>query len=96
MWDADLLHIWAEFDEGGKLVISGQDLKPSPFGDEYEYAITVQRNDISKVVAALGGAPVEGVMQLLEAHGPEIHGQGEQRWLESIDVPCTVWVRIGD
>lgn len=92
LWDADGLHIWANFDEERNLVISGQDLNPpAPFGDEYEYALTVQREDIDKVVEALGGVRGEGVMRLLEAHGPEIKSKGEQAWLESIGVTPKLW-----
>jgi hypothetical protein len=42
LYDRDGLHIWADLNAKGALVISGQDLRP-PFGwDEYEYSFAPQ------------------------------------------------------
>jgi len=91
LWDGDGMHIRANFDENRNLVISGQDLKPSPFGDEYEYAITVQREDIEKVVDALGGVRGEGAILLLKAHGAELKRKGVHAWLMSIGIAPKIW-----
>ncbi len=79
LWDSDRLHIWAEFTRRGQLEIAGQDLgPPSAMGSEYEYFLTVEPGEISRVVAALGGAEGDDVLPLLQANGEMIYHAGEQ------------------
>jgi hypothetical protein len=92
LWDAGGLHIWAEINSDKALTISGQDLHPpGPFGDEYEYVLTVAPADIDTVVVALGGAPGDDVLPLLKANGPMIKNTGEQAWLQSLGITPELW-----
>jgi len=87
LWDRDHLHIWAEITDGGLLRIAGQDLRPPPaMGGEYEYFLTVEQEDIPRVVAALGGAKSDDVLPLLQANGEMIYHAGEQTWLKSLGI----------
>jgi hypothetical protein len=87
LWDRDHLHIWAEITNGSRLRIAGQDLRPPPaMGGEYEYFLTVEPEDIPRVVAALGGAKGDDVLPLLEANGEMIYHAGEQTWLKSLGI----------
>ncbi len=84
LWDSDHLHIWAEITNGGRLQIAGQDLRA--MGGEYEYFLTIQQQDIPRVVAALGGAQGDDVLPLLQANGEMIYHAGEQTWLKSLGI----------
>jgi hypothetical protein len=59
----------AHCDEEGNLRIDGQDLGPgtAPVSSdgEYEYSYCVKAADLPKLVALLGGAPGENILDLL-------------------------------
>jgi hypothetical protein len=94
MWSRNGLQVDASVNDDGTLVISGQDLQT--FGDdEYEYALTVARDDVPKVAAALGGAPGDDVIALLVASAEDIINIGELTWLRSIGVEPAFWSRLG-
>jgi len=81
VWDRDGLAVWAEWRDGGRLLISGQDLRRG----EYEYFLEVRPEDVPKVAAALGCAPGD-VLSALVRHARTIVTQGELSWLRSIGV----------
>ena len=88
--DRDGLHIWADLNAEGALVISGQDLRP-PFGwDEYEYSFTIPAVDLQLIRAALGGAHDDSVLILLTAKG-ELIVPGVKRWLDSVGARYEFW-----
>jgi hypothetical protein len=94
MWSRNGLHVDASVNDDGTLLISGQDLQT--FGDdEYEYALTVARDDVAKVTAALGGAPGDDVIALLVDDAEDIINIGELTWLRSIGVEPAFWSRLG-
>ncbi|MEU1378280.1 hypothetical protein ABZ442_32210 [Streptomyces triculaminicus] len=82
LYAANKLWVDARINVEGKLLIQGQDLN----NGEYEYMLSVPEAEIPKVVAALGGAPGDDVLELLAAHGPEIVRFGEMRWLKSLGI----------
>ncbi|WP_127782860.1 hypothetical protein [Rhodococcus sp. X156] len=87
--DSNGLYVWAEILDDGVLQIAGQDLGPPQglgLGSEYEYWLTVQPDEISLVVAALGGAEGDDVLPLLQANGDQICQTGEQKWLTSLGI----------
>jgi hypothetical protein len=93
LYDRDGLHIWADLNAEGALVISGQDLRP-PFGwDEYEYSYTIPPEDLPLVGAALGGADDHTVLNLLAAGGERIV-PGVQSWLDSVRAHYEFWNRM--
>jgi hypothetical protein len=75
----------------GSLMIEGQDLGGDFFSGEYEYAITVRPDDVPRVVEALGGAPGEDPLALLQAKGKEIVELGEKKWLEGLGLTVKFW-----
>jgi hypothetical protein len=85
LWSRDRLFVDVVLTSTGDLVFEGQDLAPPMKDiDEYEYWITVRAADVPVVVAALGGSPGDGVLDLLVAHGEEIVAQGESHWVTSL------------
>lgn len=90
--DAGGLHIWAELRDDGTLVFQGQDLR-SPFGGEYEYAITVLPADVPTVVRALGGGADDDVLDLLSRHADDVVGAGEKSWLRGLGIRTEFWSR---
>jgi hypothetical protein len=68
---ADSRFLLAYLDDAGALHIDGHDLGPgtSPVSDdgEYEWFTTYAPEDVPKVVALLGGAPGDDVLDLLAA-----------------------------
>ncbi|GAB2908186.1 ADP-ribosylglycohydrolase family protein [Rhodococcus aerolatus] len=79
IYDRDRLAVWARLLEDGQLQLEGQHLYDD--GEDYEYFLTVR--DVGKVVAALGGAPGDDVLTLLQAHGEDVVAHGETEWLRS-------------
>ena len=73
----------------GDLLIYGQDLGPgTPTGDEYEYWLTVPRDQLHLIasdIAADETDPVEFLEQLA-LHGDRIVDLGESEWLKSLGV----------
>ena len=98
----DRRNLWAVVTAEGDLRIEGQDLGPEVeriFGEgltEYEWDVTVRAANIPQALVALGGAPGDDVLMLLQQRysGPAA-GEIEQR-LEDAGVPTEFWSRIGD
>lgn len=80
-------HLWAYVDGSGDLHIDGQDLGPStaPVSDdgEYEWFQTIAAADIPAVVALLGGAPGDDVLEVLEQYSGARSYELERRLRES-------------
>ena len=95
LWSANGLTVTARRGIDDNLVISGQDLKPNPIlgGEvtEYEYGLSVGRNDIRTVLAARRAAPDADVLDILESAGPVVVKIGESRWLAEIGVEAEFW-----
>lgn len=95
LWSANGLTVTARRGIDDNLVISGQDLRPSPLPGgavtEYEYGLTVARTDIPAVLAALRAAPDADVLDVLEAAGPGLVKIGEAKWLADIGIEADFW-----
>lgn len=95
-------HLAARLSTDGDLVVEGQDIAPGVeqfFGEgntEYEWAHTVRVADLPDLLAALGGAPGDDVLTLLEQRcsGPDA---AELSRLLGPDGPVASerWSRIG-
>jgi len=95
LWSRNRLHVWASWDEGGRLVIQGQDLQPGLFGaTEYEYAVAVPASDVPALISALGVQTADDVMAYLQANGQSIVEGGERAWLEGLGITPEFWSRI--
>lgn len=95
LWSANGLTVTARRGIDDNLVISGQDLRANPMlgGEvtEYEYGLSVARNDIPTVLAALRAAPDADVLDVLESVGAEVVKIGESRWLAEIGIEADFW-----
>ena len=95
LWSANGLTVTARRGIDDNLVISGQDLRPSPIPGgpitEYEYGLTVAETDIPTVLAALRAAPDADVLDVLATAGPELVKNGEANWLASIGIEADFW-----
>ena len=93
----DIRRLWAELDSEGNLQLHGEDIGPktaivSSTG-EYEWFETVQKTDLPKLIALLGGKPNDHILDVLEKNwtGPRA-GKFETLLHESdIDVVISVW-----
>lgn len=90
LFDRDGLHVDAVARDDGDIVIEGQDLSGP---GEYEYFLTVHRDQVSKLVAALGGSPGQDALELLQEQGDQIVKHGERTWLQEHGVASDVWTR---
>ncbi len=86
LWARNRLYVDASVDADGVLTISGQDLGDNLYGGDYEYFLTVDATDVPTVVAALGGAPGDDVLDLLAANAEQVISAGEKTWLESLGI----------
>ena len=85
IWRDNGLVIRVRLTEDGDLQFAGQDLKP-PFGDEYEYWITVPAKDVPTIIAALDGQPGDDVLELVARDAASIVRQGERAWVKSLGI----------
>jgi hypothetical protein len=88
------LRVWAELNVQGALIISGQDLRPGPGLEEYEYAFTVPPADLHLIRAALEGTHKDSVLQLVAGNGEVIVGAGVKGWLDAVGARYEFWSRI--
>ena len=86
IWREEGLVVNARLTDDGALVFAGHDLSGSPFGDEYEYWVTVPAKDIPTVIAALDGQPGDDVLDLVARRAESIIRQGEQTWVKSLGI----------
>jgi len=93
-------HLEARFDDGGDLLLSGQDLGDGVeeyFGAglrEYEWCWTVRAADLPRLEAALGGAD-----DVIGALGERFSGDaaaGLGAFLKENGIPYETWSRVGD
>ncbi|HOX45985.1 MAG TPA: hypothetical protein PK668_20450 [Myxococcota bacterium] len=95
-------HLEASFTDGGDLLLAGQDLGRgvSDFfgegGSEYEFAWSVKRTDLPRLLQALGGAPGADLLELLAARFTGPAAAGIQGFLEEHRIPAEFWSRVGD
>jgi len=85
IWRNDGLVVKVRLADNGDLVFAGHDLKP-PFGDEYEYWITVPAKDIPTIIAALDGQPGDDVLVLVAREAASIIRHGEKAWVTSLGI----------
>jgi hypothetical protein len=87
------LRIWATMrEDDDALVIRGKDTRMNPWGpSDSEYALTVRLADVPKVVAALGGAEGDDVLDIIEMHARDVVVGGERVWLRSIGIEPEFW-----
>ena len=86
IWRQDGLVVEVRLTDEGGLQFAGHDLSSSPFGDEYEYWITVLAKDIPIITTALGGQPGDDVLELVAREAASIIRRGERTWLESLGI----------
>jgi hypothetical protein len=86
IWQEDGLVVRIRLTDDGELVFAGHDLRSAPFGDEYEYWITVPAKDIPTIIAALDGQPGDDVLELVAREAASIVRQGERAWVKSLGI----------
>lgn len=93
---ADSRHLWAFVDEGGALHIDGQDLGPATAmvssDGEYEWFRTIAAADVPRVVALLGGAPGDDVIDVLEGGFAGAGSYDLEARLRASDIPTKLHV----
>ena len=82
-------------EESGALVIDGHDLGPAtaPVSDdgEYEWNYTYDAAVVPAVVAALGGAPGDDVLDLLQRHWTGARSYELEKRLRESKLPHGFW-----
>lgn len=80
------LMVWASWRDG-QLEIHGQDLH-GPYGDEYEYYLTVPTDQLHLVAQDIRADPNDqtAFLQRLVEDGNRIGEMGEATWLKSLGV----------
>ncbi len=96
LWARNRIYVNAVLRADGRLVIEGQDLLTNFYGAEYEYDVTVEAADVPRVIAALGGAPDDDVLALLQTNAEMIVRHGERSWLRELGIEPGFWFRAGD
>lgn len=92
VWDKNGLHVSVSRTVDGGLRFDGLDSNPNPFGDsDYEYALTVRRADVSKIMQALDGTAHDDPIELIAAEMKEIVHIGEMTWLRSLGIEPRFW-----
>ena len=86
IWRNDGLVVRARLTGDGDLQFAGHDLRSSPFGDEYEYWITVPARDLPTIISALDGRTGDDVIDLVARHAATIVRQGERAWVRSLGI----------
>ena len=92
LWSRNRLYVDAVLTPSGDLVFEGQDLNGWLGSEEYEYWVTAPAALVPLVVAALGGAAGDDVLELLVAHADEIVMRGESTWLRSLGIDPDIHV----
>ncbi|MEO8261849.1 MAG: hypothetical protein ABI566_04700 [Pseudolysinimonas sp.] len=89
----DGLSVWANWNPDGGFHIEGLHLGAGRIvgKEDYEYHITVAKEDLPKLAAALGCAE-DAILQTFTAQLDAIVTAGERRWLTEHDVPNSLWV----
>lgn len=77
IWRREKLPVEAAVTAAGDMVITGQDLSGTLWA-EYEYALTLRRDDIDTLVTALGGRSGDDVLDLLRSHAESLVTAGER------------------
>lgn len=92
VWGYNGLYVGISRTRGGGIQFEGQDTNPNPFGDsDYEYTLTVDRDDVPKIIEALGGQPDDDPLSLIEANIETIVRTGEMSWLKSLGIKPGFW-----
>ena len=92
------LHLWAKVGGGGDFSIEGYDLGPTgEWGDcsEYEWIVEVKKSDLPSLVALLGGAPNQDILDVIERDWAPTEGDGLERLVREsgISFNTAVWRR---
>jgi len=91
VWAKNNLFITISHTTSDGVRFEGQDLNPGPFGDEYEYALTVSGDETFVIIEALGGTVGDDPLDLIEANIEKIVHTGEMTWLKSIGITPGFW-----
>lgn len=74
------------------MIFEGHDLSPNPFGDsDYEYKLTVGRDDIATIIEALGGTDGDNALHRVEANIESTTKRGASSWLNSLGIEPGFW-----
>ena len=89
----DGLDVWATWNHDGGFHIEGLHIGGGALvgREDYEYHITVAKDDLSKLAEALGCSP-DAILDAFEQQKDLIVHRGEHRWLTEHDVPSSLWV----
>ncbi len=80
IYEKGTLAVWFHQDEDqSTATFEGQDLGGYPGSSEYEYWITVDRNELRQ---ALDVDPADSLENTVLTHADEIVGMGEMTWLK--------------
>jgi hypothetical protein len=85
LFERGSLAVWLKERRDGAFVFEGQDLH-GPFGDEYEYWITVPEAQLPAIRRALDGSEDADLFALVCDHGETIVTAGERRWLQALGI----------
>lgn len=92
VWGKNGLFVSISRTVNGGVRFEGQDTNPNPFGDsDYEYALTVSRGHVPKIIEALGGESDANPLDLIEADIETIVRIGEMEWLKSHGIDASFW-----
>lgn len=91
----------ARVDDGGELVIEGQDLGETAGrfwgGSEYEWQITIAAEHVPTFVDALGGSiETDDPLDLLVTRFAEDERYASRQFLAERAIPFTFWSRVGE
>jgi hypothetical protein len=96
---ADCRNLWAYLDDEGNLHIDGQDLGPATAfvsnDGEYEWFETISAEHLPRLLALLGGAPREDLLDLLEQRWSGPRSGDLERLLRECDIPIERFVYGG-
>ncbi|QYJ05404.1 hypothetical protein KUV85_06910 [Nocardioides panacisoli] len=91
---AGTLTVWADYDDQGALLITGQDIGGLPGIREYAYVLVIPAAAFPLLRTALDAPSDVDVRTLATAYGPVLAGGGEIAWLDEHGIPYEFTSRI--
>jgi len=91
------LNLWAGLEDNGDFTINGMDLgSRDSDGDrsEYEWTVTVSRENVPALARLLGSLPDEDVLETVERKWVKVEGEGLDKLIRESDVPSELEMYI--